>query len=390
MGTLDFVERELAELEQATLRRSLFCVDGPQGRTVHVDGRELVCFCSNNYLDLAADPRVRRAAAEAAEESGAGSAASRLLNGNMALHETLEHRLATFERVEACLLFPTGYMANVGTICSLVGRGDAVVADRLSHASLMDGCRLSGARFRVYPHCDMSALDNVLRRQRQARRRLIVTDTVFSMDGDLAPLREIVSLAQRHKAIVLADEAHATGVLGEHGRGAAELLGVESEIDVRIGTLSKALGSLGGFVAASGSVIDYLRNRARTFIYTTAPPPSVVSAALAALEIVQSEPRRRQRLSELAALARAQLVAAGMKALPGMTPIVPVMIGDPAEAMQLSDHLRSKGFLLPAIRPPTVPAGTARLRVSLQCSHTARDIGGLAEACAQWVRARRP
>jgi len=390
MRPLDFIDVELEELRSKGLYRETFGVEGAQGRTVRVDGRELICFGSNDYLGLASDPRVKQAAAAAANAFGSGATASRLVSGTMELHEALEHRLARFKHAEACLLFPTGYMANVGTIAALVERGDLVIADRFSHASVIDGCRLSGATFRVYAHGDASALEEALKRSANARRRLIATDGLFSMDGDLAPLRQIVPLAQRYNAALLLDDAHGTGTLGEHGRGTAEHLGVEGQIDVSVGTLSKALASLGGFVVGSEKLISYLKNRARTFIYTTASPPSVLAAALAALQIVEDEPERRARLRTLTALARTELTAAGMTVPPGEAPIVPMIVGDTRRALELSAHLRSRGFLVPAVRPPTVPAGTARLRVSLQAIHTEEDIRALAVACREWAAGSRP
>lgn len=384
MTRLGFIDEELESLRRRSLYRETLCVEGAQGRTIRVDDNELLCFCSNDYLGLSTDPRVRRAAAEAAEAFGTGATASRLINGTMRPHEALERRLARFKNAEAALVFPTGYMANLGTIAALVGKGDVVYADRLCHASLIDGCRLSGASFRVFPHCDAQALERALRRGVRARRRLIVTDGVFSMDGDLAPLPALAEVASRYEAILLVDDAHGTGVLGATGRGTAQHLSAEDGIDVAIGTLSKALGSLGGFVTGSARLIDYLIQRARTFIYTTASPPSALAAALAALEIAEKEPARRVRLLRLARTLRQKLISLGLNVPEGETPIIPVIIGDSARALRMSQFLRREGFLVPAIRPPAVPPGTARLRISVQASHTDNDIARLANAFRAW------
>ncbi|MBI4008011.1 MAG: 8-amino-7-oxononanoate synthase, partial [Planctomycetes bacterium] len=265
---MDFLTDKLKELKESGLFRDLKTVEGAQGPYLKIAGKQYLSFCSNNYLGLAEHPKVRQAAIEAIEKYGWGAGASRLVSGNTALHERLEEEIARFKHTEASIIFPTGYMANIGSICSLVSREDIVIGDILNHASIVDGCRQSGATFRFYPHCDMDKLEHILKKASEYRRRLIVTDSVFSMDGDLAPLPEIIDLAQRYNAITMIDEAHGTGVFGKGGRGVAEHFNLDGRIDVVMGTLSKAVGSLGGFVAGSRDLITYLRNKARSFIYT--------------------------------------------------------------------------------------------------------------------------
>ncbi len=351
-----------------------------------VDGRHVLNFASNDYLNLAGDPRVIAAAADALSTWGVGSRASALVCGRTAWHEQLERRLAEFEGRVAGLLFPTGMAANVGTVAALAGSGDVVFCDRLNHASLVDGCRLSGAKLRVYQHADLSVLERELDKAIEARRKWIVTDSVFSMDGDLAPLPELCELAERFGASLIVDEAHGTGVFGTQGRGAAELLDVEHRIAVRVGTLSKAIGTLGGFVTGSQDLIDYLWNHARTQIYSTALPPSICAAAVAALDIIAAEPARRERLTRAAASFRAQLRAAGVEPLSGSVgPIVPVGLTDPEAAVRASAHLEQQGFLVGAIRPPTVPRGTSRLRIVVTTAHTDDDLTRLAIAISRAI-----
>ena len=340
-----------------------------------VDGRRVLNFASNDYLNLAGDPRVVAAAAEALSAAGVGARASPLVCGRTTWHEQLEQRLADFEGQPAALLFPTGMAANVGTVAALAGPGDVVFCDRLNHASLVDGSQLSGARLRVYQHRDLAVLERELGKAADARRRWIVTDGVFSMDGDLAPLPDLCDLADRFEAALIVDEAHGTGVFGARGRGAAECLDVEQRITVRVGTLSKAIGTLGGFVAGSQDLIDYLWNHARTQIYSTALPPSICAAAVAAIDIITSEPWRRERLFAASALFRDQLRAAGVEFLSdSVGPIVPITLTDPEAAIRASDQLEQLGFLVGAIRPPTVPRGTSRLRIVVTTAHTDDDL----------------
>ncbi len=379
---------ELNDLRAAGLERVLRRVERRDGRTVVIDGRELISFASNDYLGLSTDERLREAAAEAACDLGAGSGASRLVSGNLALHEDLEERIARFKGKEAAVLFPTGFMAGVGTLQALAPRGTVIFLDRLSHACLIDGARLAsaqGAKMRTYPHRDTKELERLLKKEKGATRRIIVTDGLFSMDGDLAPLGKLAELARGAQALLMVDEAHATGVMGERGRGSAEAAGVEDEVEISFGTLSKALGALGGFIAGSRELVALLRNRARSFIYTTAAPPAVLAAALAALEIVESDEGKtlREKLLANAARLREMLREKGIDTLASESQIIPVLVGEVEAAVDLSNKLLERGMLVPAIRPPTVPRGTSRLRVSLTAAHTAEDVERLAVALGE-------
>ncbi len=364
---------ELAAVRTAGLWRELRRIEGPVDTWVTVDGVRALALCSNNYLGLANHPALAAAAARAAAAYGVGAGASRLISGSLAIHRDLEARLARFKHTAAALLFPTGYHANVGTITTLVRRGDAVFSDRLNHASIIDGCRLSGAEVHVYPHADPAALDAELARS-TARRRLVVTDSVFSMDGDHAPLGEICRVAAARGAMVMVDEAHATGVEGPTGAGLVEALGLGDAVSVQMGTLGKALGAAGAFVAGSRALVDLLVNRARSFIYTTAPSPPVIAAVDAALDIVAREPERRTRLAAISATLRARLAALGFEIPLGEGPIIPVMAGTSERALAWSRDLLERGVFVQAIRPPTVPDGTARLRVTLMATHTDDDL----------------
>jgi len=375
-----WIADELDSLAEQDLLRARRTVQRlPQG-WCEVDGYRLRDFASNDYLGLSQDARVIEASRSAAAECGAGSGASALVVGRSPWHQRLEQRLARFEGQAAALLFPSGYAANVGTITALVGRGDALFSDRLNHASLIDGCRLSGATIHVYDHDSLAELDRQLAAS-TAHRKLIVTDGLFSMDGVVAPLVEICRMAERHNAQILVDEAHATGVLGRSGRGTAELLDVETQIAVRVGTLSKGLGSLGGFVVGSRTLIDWLWNRARPQIFSTAAPPSACAAACAAIEIVEGEPARRERLLKLSQHLRDGIVALGLETVPGgIGPIVPVLLRDPRSALLLAQRLQQNGILVGAMRPPSVPPGTSRLRIGVTAAHNDDDIRRLLDA----------
>ncbi len=374
-------QHELETIRAAGLWRELHRIEGAVDTWVTVDGRRALLLCSNNYLGLAHHPALAEAAARAARDYGVGAGASRLISGSLALHVALEERLATLEGTEAALLFPSGYHANIGAIATLVGRGDAIFSDALNHASIIDGCRLSGAAVHVYPHRDTTALAEALATT-SARRRLIVTDSVFSMDGDHAPLREICALADTHGAMVMVDEAHATGVFGANGGGLVEALGLHGRVTVQMGTLGKALGCAGAFVAAERAIIDLLVNRARSFIYTTALAPPIVGAVAAALDIVAREPERRAELLRRSAALRTRLGALGLRVPPGEGPILPVIVGESDDAMHASRTLLERGVFVQAIRPPTVPAGTARLRVTLMATHDDADLAHAATAFA--------
>jgi 8-amino-7-oxononanoate synthase len=372
------VADRLAELERLGRNRRLRLVSGPQGPTVLLDGKPVLLLCSNNYLGLADHPRVREAAAEAAMRWGAGAGASRLISGTMTVHRRLEERLASFERSQACLLFGSGYLANLGVISALAGPQDAVFSDELNHASIVDGCRLSRAEVIVYRHLDVEHLEWSMRRDRAGRnaqrRRLIVTDSVFSMDGDVAPLGAIVEIARAHGARVAVDEAHATGTVGPGGRGAIAEAGLIGEIDVTIGTLGKALGSYGAYICAEEEMVRYLINTARPLIFSTAPAPPAVAAALAALELLQERPHRVQRLRANARALRRALAAEGFAVADDDMPIVPLVVGDERAAMEMCQAAIEGGVFAQAIRPPTVPAGTSRLRLAAMASHTAADM----------------
>jgi 8-amino-7-oxononanoate synthase len=363
----DIAER-LEELRDRGLYRKLRLISGPQGPRVTLDGRPVLLLCSNNYLGLADHPKVRGAAAEAAMRWGASAGASRLISGNMQLHRNLEERLAAFKGYESALLFGSGYLANTGTIAALAGEGEVVFSDQLNHASIIDGCRLSRAKTFVYRHGDVEHLAWGLR-EAAGRGSLIVSDGVFSMDGDVAPLEQLAQLAREHGCRLMIDEAHATGALGPGGRGSVAAAGLSGEVDLVMGTLGKALGSYGAYVCASRELTDYLVNTARPFVFSTAPPPPVVAAGLAALELLESHPHRVERLAENAAALRAALAAEGLEVGDSQTQIVPVEVGEAAQTMQLSERLLERGVFAQGIRPPTIPEGSSRLRFTVMSTH---------------------
>lgn len=376
---LDWIDQETTAWAARGLMRTLRIAGTPKAA-----GGDPSNFGSNDYLGLAANPRVVDAAEKAAHEYGWGAGASALVTGWRQPHQELAQALAAFEHAEAVALFPTGFAANLGTIAALVAPGDAVYVDRLVHACVIDGVRLSGAKLRVYPHNDVARLEEIMRRDRgRFRRSLIATEGVFSMDGDSAPLAQLADLAERFSAMLLVDEAHGTGVLGPDGRGAAAEAGVADRVHIRIGTLSKAFGSIGGFVAGSQKLIDWLINHARTLIYSTAIPPAAAAAARCALEISRAEPWRRDRVCELGDRVCAGLRCSGFPVPESRAPIVPVLIGDPERTVALADRLRVRGMFVPAIRPPTVPAGTSRLRISLSAAHTDDQVEQLVKALAE-------
>jgi glycine C-acetyltransferase len=379
---LERIAREtLAALHERGTHRSLRILDAPQGPRTRIAGREVLLFAGSNYLDLARHPEVVEASVRASRDHGCAAGGSRLISGNLPIHELLEQELAEHLGTEAALVFPTGYMANVGLIPSLVGPGDVVVSDALNHASIVDGCRLSRATVEVFPHGDVDALASALSDARRcARRILLVVDGVYSMDGDVAPLREMVALAREHDAMVVLDDAHGTGTLGKNGSGTAELLGVDDGIDAVVGTLGKALGSFGAFVAGTRALRELLVNVARSFIFSCALSPPQVEAARAALGLVRREPWRRQRLLDNAARLRDGLAARGISTAPSTTHIVPVVIGENAETMRACEALLAKGFFAQGIRHPSVPEGTARLRVTPMATHESEEIDALVAA----------
>jgi 8-amino-7-oxononanoate synthase len=378
------IEDRLAEIRNRGLYRRMRCVSGPQGPRVLLDGKPVLLLCSNNYLGLADHPRVREATAEAAMRYGAGSGASRLVSGNMTIHRRLEEQLAAFEGSDACVLFGSGYLANVGAVSALAREGDVVFSDALNHASIVDGCRLARAETFIYRHLDVDHLEWGLRRA-EGRGSLIVTDGVFSMDGDVAPLAEIVELARRHDARLMVDEAHGTGVLGPGGRGAVAAAGLEHEFDLIVGTLGKALGSYGAYVCCDQQMAKYLINTARTLIFSTALPPPAVAAAMAALGLLREQPRRVEKLQRNGAVLREALGESGMPVPAGDTPIVPLVVGDPTDAVRASERALERGIFAQAIRPPTVPAGSSRLRLAVMASHTKSELREAAAALAAVV-----
>lgn len=369
---------ELEAIEARGLRRSLREIGGAQDAVVRVNGREAVLLCSNNYLGLASHPEVTEAAARAARDFGASAVSSRLISGHMTPHAALEQRIAAWKGTEASLLFSTGYHANVGTISSLVGKDDVVVSDELNHASIIDGCRLSRARVAVYRHNDVAHLREVLREQAGARRLLVVTESVFSMDGDLAPLADIADAAGESGAWLMVDEAHGAGVFGPAGSGVVASLGLTDRVDIHMGTLGKAIGSFGAYVAGSRRLVDHLVNRARSFIFTTGLPPAAAAAASAALDVIAREPGRAAGLLSRARALGEKLRAAGLDVPNVDSQILPVMVGDAREAVAAASRLLDRGYYVAAIRPPTVPPGTSRLRLSLMATHTREQIDGVA------------
>jgi len=370
---------ELAEIESQGLRRTRRLLESPQDARVTVDGRDYVAFCSNDYLGLASHPRLIEAARQGAARYGVGAGASHLILGHSMAHHDLEKRLAAFAGFPRALLFSTGYLANIGAVTALVGREDAVFADRLNHASLNDAVLLSRAAFKRYPHVDLASLERLLAGS-TARRRLIVTDAVFSMDGDIAPVPELVALAERYDAWLLLDDAHGFGVLGAEGRGTLAHFNVNSPRVIYMATLGKAAGVSGAFIAGEAEVVETLVQRARAYVYTTATPPLLAHALLESLELVRREEWRRDRLRELVRHLKARLQVRRWRLEPSDTAIQPLIIGANAEAVAVAEALARGGLLVPAIRPPTVPAGTARLRISLSAAHVPDDVERLAAA----------
>lgn len=405
MSTLDWeLQQELAQIRNAGLHRALHCIDSPQGPRIEMEGRSLENFSSNDYLGLASHPAVKEAAIRAVERFGAGSGASRLVCGSLRPHHELEDAISVFKSTQAALAFSSGYATAIGTICALLSRGDTIILDKLVHASIVDAARLSGATIRVFPHNNLAALDRLLTSAHRSyaaprhsggspppspvrpHRILVVIESVYSMDGDLAPLREVIELKERFGAWLMVDEAHGTGVFGEGGRGLADLLRVSDRIEIQMGTLGKALGSAGGYVCGTSSLIEFLINRARSFIFSTAPAPAAAAAATAALHLLRSAEGPR-RLSTLRALIRQTTLALNKdttgEAAPGASAIVPILLGDETRAVAFSDALRRCGFFVPAIRYPTVSRGRARLRLTLTAAHEPRVLALLLETLQQ-------
>jgi 8-amino-7-oxononanoate synthase len=387
MDPLHWIDEQLDQLRQQDLQRQLPAPLGAVGPTCCAQGQPLLNFASNDYLGLAADPRLVEAAAHSLKQDGWGRGSSPLISGRSHQHHALEQQLAAWEGTEAALLFASGFAANAGTIPALTGADDAIYSDAHNHASIVDGCRLSHAQKQIYPHGDVAALERMLQAGGAYRRRLIVTDTLFSMDGDLAPLPALGALAEKYDAMLMVDEAHATGVFGAEGRGVVEHFSAEyprlhDQVQVRVGTLSKALGSAGGFVCGSQALVDWLANRARSYVFSTAQPAAASAAARVALRIVADEPERRRQLLESAAQLRQQLQQLGWDTGPSASQIIPLTVGAADRTMQLAQQLRALGCWIPGIRPPSVPDGQSRLRLSLSTAHDPSRLAQVVEALA--------
>ena len=383
---MDELQARLDDLRDQGLYRKLRLISGPQGPRVLLDGKPVLLLCSNNYLGLADHPRVRQAAADAAMRWGAGAGASRLVSGNMTIHRRLEERIAAFKGAEACLLFGSGYLANTGIVSALAREGDVVFSDALNHASIVDGCRLARARTFVYDHCDTDHLEWGLR-EAGGRGALIVTDGVFSMDGDIAPLTKIVEIAQRYDARVMVDDAHGLGALGPGGRGSVADAGLEDEVDIVVGTLGKSLGSYGAYACMSRTMTKYLINTARTLIFSTALSPPAVAAAGAALDLLIEDPRRVDRLQRNAKIMREALAGHGMATGDSTTQVLPLVVGAADDAVRVCERALEKGIFAQAIRPPTVPEGSSRLRLAVMASHTRLDVDEVPGSSSDRARA---
>ncbi len=377
---MDFLHDRLEDLKRMGLYRSLREVEGPPGATIVIDGRKLLQFSSNNYLGLANHPRLKAAAMAAVERYGVGSGASRLVCGNLDLNRKLEEKVAQLKKKEAALLYSTGYMANLGVIAALAGEGDLILSDEFNHASIVDACRLSRAQTRVYPHKRMDELEKLLAGAGSSKRRLIVTDGIFSMDGDIAPLPDLVELAEKYECLLMVDDAHATGVLGPDGGGTGDHFGLAEKIDVAMGTFGKALGGFGAFVAGDRNLRELLINCSRPFMFTTGLPPSVLATGIAALELVEEEPELRARLRDNANFLRNGIEELGFKVAGSETQIIPLPVGDASPAMEMSSLLLEEGLFIQGIRPPSVPPGTSRLRITVTAVHTRGELAFALEA----------
>lgn len=367
MSVFDFISEELNSLKDEGLFRKFRTIDEMRGARCEVNGNEVINFCSNDYLGLSKNLSVIDKTISVLKKFGVGSGASRLVSGNFRIHEELERKISHFEGMRAAIVFPSGYSANLGTIQALVGEGDAVILDRLDHASIIDGARLSGAKLLVYPHRDLDKLAKVLEKPSNYKKKLIVTDHIFSMDGDIAPVKELETLAKKFDAMLMVDVAHSTGVIETRF----------NEDTITLGTLSKAVGALGGFVAGSHELVDFLRNKARAFVYTTGLPPALAAAALASLEIIHSDSSFRQALWKNITYINKNLSSLGFDTLGSETQIIPIMVGDAKKAVEISEYLFENGILLSAIRPPTVPKGTSRLRLTVTAAHSQVDLDHL-------------
>jgi len=375
MISLDLLlQQEIEKLKAQGLFREMRRVDTGQGPVVSIDGKDVILLSSNNYLGLATHPEVINAQVQALKEFGSGSCASRLISGNMKLHETLEKKIAAFKHTESAVVFPTGYMANMGVISAILGENDLIVCDKLNHASIIDGARLSGARLRIYPHKNLEKLEDILKKESAFKKKLIVTDGVFSMDGDIAPIPGLVRIAKRFDAFLMVDDAHATGVLGKTGKGTCEYFGIEDGVDIQMGTFSKAIGCLGGFVTGSRPLIEYIRNKARSFIYTTGLPPAIAAGCIKAIEIMQKDKSLRKRLWHNIGRFKSALGKLGFDTMGSETQIIPILTGDISSTMRSAERLFKMGIFAPGVRPPTVPKNKCRIRTSLMATHTDEHI----------------
>lgn len=385
MDNFDFLKNQLSDLEQKNLLRSLICVDSAAGPVIRINNTDKVLFCSNNYLNLAGNQQIIVAAKNAMDKFGFGSAASRLISGTIQPHVELEEKLAKLFGKEAALIFPTGYMTNLAVLQTIPQKGDLILLDKLDHASIIDAAKGSDADFRTYHRTQFEKIENILS-SGQFNRKFIVTESIFSMDGDLADLKKLVELKKKYNAYMIVDEAHAFGCLGKNGAGLAEELGLLDEIDTVIATLSKAAGCMGGFVVSDKCVIDYLINKARPFIYTTAPLPANSAAAICAIEIIKKAQDKRKKLKDNADYLRENLKNLGLNTGSSTSHIIPVIIGDNKKTLEISRKLFEKGFLVVAIRPPTVARETSRLRISLQCDHTKEQIDSLCNTLSEIIK----
>jgi len=368
-GSIDKFADEIKFLKSKNLFREPKIISSLCGPEIEIEGKRYINFSSNNYLGLADSPLLKKSALKAIERYGVGTGASRLMSGTLKIHRDLEKRIAQFKREEDAMVFPTGFMANLGVISALVGSGDAVIVDHLNHASIIDGARLSHAKIFVYPHCDTRALERILKRGSAFQRRLVITDTLFSMDGDEAPLPEILKLCKKYESLLMVDEAHATGVFGKRGSGLVEEYGLSGKIDVVMGTMSKALGGLGGYIAGKKTIIEYLRQKARTFIYTTSLPPSMAASSIRAIEYIKDNGRERRKYWKKIEYVRNELMDLGYNLLTSCSQIIPVVIGPLDKIMDMQRYLFEQGLFILAIRPPTVPKGSARFRITIMATH---------------------
>ena len=373
-------KQEIINLETRHLRRQLRIVESPSDTTITIEGRQFISMASNNYLGLANHPAVNQAAIEAIEQWGVGAGAARLIAGTMTPHHQLERDLAQFKQVEAALTFGTGYTTNLGLIPSLIDRDGLILADRYCHASLIEACRLAKAKLRVFHHNDVEHLEKLLKKRERTWPTLVVTEGVFSMNGDLAPLPDLLALCRQYEATLVIDDAHGTGVMGKNGRGTIEHFGVDPQDVIQMGTLSKAIGTSGGYVAGPASLKDYLINTAKAFIYTTAQPPAIAAAASAAIRIIQHEPARRERLRNNRNALHASLTGMGFQLADSQSPILPIIVKSPETALKMSQALYEAGVYVPAIRPPTVPKHSSRLRLTVSSEHTKEQLENVVTA----------